>query len=313
MSQPEQTGSFNMNQIANITFGVEIETTVPVSASLVIGQYHRGTPAIAASHNGQRRFFPTFAGETWSLEADGSIHVSTRDHRACEFVSPILKGEEGIKHLLEFVAFLRELGAEVNASCGLHIHIGATSAAQSENTADYIERLVRLVAFNSKALYAQTGTTKRERGAFCAPLGVTTRRAVARMRRSKNVADGARGTQRYHILNLTNLPRTGTVEFRCFAGTLNPAKIQLHLFSVLALCVIARNAKTPAGWENKTITGTKALTNFLKVRPMTRIVGSPILEAAFPAMLKKALEMGAKYDLAEAGADLSQMANTRVA
>lgn len=298
-----------MNHIENITFGVELETTVPISASLVIGAYHNGTPATAASINGERRFFPTFEGRHWKMEADGSIRALTIGHRACEFVSPVLKGEAGLRHLLEFVAFLRDLGATVNASCGMHVHVGATTAAGSEQTADYIERLVRLVSFNSKALYAQTGTTKRERGAYCAPIGANTRKAVARMRRSKNLVDAALGQARYHILNLTNLPRTGTVEFRCFAGTLNPTKIHLHLFSVFALCIIARNAKTPASWQNKTLTGEKAITNFLKVRPVTRIVGSPTLTAAFPSMVTKALEMARKYDLMDAGQDLAVMIN----
>lgn len=313
MSQPAKTGSLTMNNaIDNITFGVEIETIIPAASQVMIGRYHAGYQIVSArNQSGELKEFPSFQGNRWKAESDSSIDVTKPNFKACEFVSPVLKGEAGIAHLIAFVEFLREIGAEINASCGLHIHIGAASAAESEEHSSYLERLVRLVAFNSKALYAQTGTILREKGCYCAPLGQSTRKAVKKAKKSKRLADAAVDVNRYHILNLTNLGRTGTVEFRCFAGTLNTNKILLHLFSVLALCVIARKAKTPAGWENATITGTKATTNFLKVRPMTRIVGSPIMTARFPRMLAKALEMAAKYDAMTAVADLAAMANNR--
>lgn len=300
----------NQNNIEDITFGVEIETTIPAAAAVPVGHYHAGAAATGARMpDGTQKAFPTFNGKHWKTERDGSIFITTAGHTACEFVSPVLKGEAGILHLIEFVEFLRDMGAAVNTSCGLHIHIGAASAAQTEEHADYLERLVRLVAFNSKALYAQTGTIAREKGHFCAPLGEATKRAIRRVKQTKCIGDAAGQVGRYHILNLTNLRSTGTVEFRCFAGTLNTNKVLLHLFSVLALCVIARNARTPAGWENKTITGTKAVTNFLKVRPIARMVGSPTLAARFPKMLAKALEMAAKYDAMTAAVDLAVLAN----
>lgn len=311
MRQPDQTGISKVNNIENITFGIEIETTIPLSANVRVGGYHNGALATSArKQNGELVSFPAFQGMPWRTERDCSIMVLAPGHTPCEFVSPVLKGEAGIAHLIAFVEFLREIGAEVNPSCGMHIHVSATTAAGTEDHTAYLERLVRLVAFNSKALYAQTGTTSREKGRYCAPLGATTRDAIARVKKSKRVNDAAIGPSRYHILNLTNLARIGTVEFRCFAGTLNTNKVLLHLFSVLALCIVARTAKTPASWENKALSGTKALTNFLKVRPMTRIVGSPIMTARFPRMLAKALEMGAKYDSAQAADDLRELTST---
>ena len=310
-SEPDQKPACQtLNNIENITFGVEIETTVPLTSQVIIGAYHVGAPAISATTlEGERKQFPLFEGNAWKAERDGSILAAKAGHKACEFVSPVLKGEAGILHLIAFVEFLREIGAAVNPTCGMHIHVGVGSAAAGEEITGYLERLVRLVSFNSKALYAQTGTVNRERGIYCAPLGERTRQAVKKAKKRKVVAEAAATGSRYHILNLTNLPRTGTAEFRCFAATLNTNKVLLHLFSVLALCIIARKAKTPVHWENKTITGTKALTNFLKVRPMARIVGSPTMTERFPRMISKALEMGAKYDLAEAGCDLQTLAN----
>ena len=296
-----------INNIENITFGVELETTIPATAQVGVGQYHNGTNANTARVGSELKHFPKFGSASWKTEHDGSIRVMEAGHRACEFVSPILKGEAGIAHLIEFVEFLQSIGAKVNASCGMHIHIGAQTAhGPTADLEAYIERLVRLVAFNSKALYAQTGTIARENGVYCRKLGAETKTIVKKMKREKRVI-GATALNRYHILNLTNLPRTGTVEFRCFAGTLNTNKVLVHLFSVLVLCLVARSAKTPADWENKTLTGSKALTNLLKVRPVTQIVGSPIMAGRFSKMFGKALEMAAKYDAQQAGLDLQML------
>lgn len=293
-----------VNQIDDLTFGIELETIIPIAARVAVGHYHNGNAAHSARIGRRLVQFPTFHGALWKTETDGSISVTEPLHRACEFVSPILKGEEGVKHLIEFVEFLRSIGAKVNPSCGFHVHVGAQSAAAGLDLVEYVERLTRIVCFNSKALYAQTGTIRREAGRWCKPLGADAKATIKRIKREKRVTPCAAG-DRYQILNLTNLPRLGTVEFRCFAGTLNTSKVLLHVFSAIALAVIARTAKTPADWQNKTLTGEKAVTNFLKVRPMARIVGSPTFAEHFPKMLGKALEMAAKYDAMQAGLDLA--------
>lgn len=299
-----------MNNIENITFGVEIETTIPHAAYVTVGAYHNGRPVLTArNQEGESKSCPIFNGKPWKAERDASIQITKAGHMACEWVSPVLKGEAGVLHLIAFVEFLRDIGATVNPSCGLHIHVGVEGAAAGEEVTAYLERLVRLVSFNSKALYAQTGTLSRERGAYCAPMGQHTREAVKKARKSKVLRDASACGSRYQLLNLQPVARIGTVEFRCFAATLNTNKVLLHLFSALSLCIIARKAKTPSSWDNKALTGTKALTNFLKVRPMTRVVGSPAMTERFPRMLSKALEMGEKYDLAVAAHDLRTLAN----
>jgi hypothetical protein len=290
------------SNIEEITFGVELETTIPASAQIRVGGYHAGAPVMGANAGEQSLIAPKFNGAAWKAERDGSIMIDKPGHVACEFVSPILKGEAGVRHLLEFVDFLRATGAKVNRSCGLHIHLGIEGAANGEELTEYVERLTRLVAFNSKALYAQTGTLSRELGCFCRPIGDQTKSGIRQMKRTKSL-DAAARANRYHILNLTNLTFTGTVEFRCFAGTTNRSKILLHLFSVLALALIARKAKSPAAWQNETLTGTKAVTNFLKVRPVTRIVGAEVFEENFPKILSKALEMAGQYDSCQAAHD----------
>ncbi len=84
--------------IENLTFGVEIETTIPIAARINVGAYHRGAPlaGVARDANDTPIMIPNCNGRCWKAELDGSIHVNSRGYQACEFVSPILQGEAGI-------------------------------------------------------------------------------------------------------------------------------------------------------------------------------------------------------------------------
>jgi hypothetical protein len=93
-----------------MTFGIEIETTAPESAlqndGLRIGSYHYGI---------QVPYLP----EGWKAERDGSIRSNHGEH-ACEIVSPILRGAEGLAQVAEVLRTLEAKGHRVNVSCGVH-------------------------------------------------------------------------------------------------------------------------------------------------------------------------------------------------
>src|SRR5687768_12126637 len=97
--------------VDDITFGVEIETTV-LAGTVQVGPHGAGCD------------IPQLPG--WKADADPSIRTTpgTRNHVACEFVSPVFKGAAGLRQLLADLAVIRGLGAAVNASCGLHVHVG---------------------------------------------------------------------------------------------------------------------------------------------------------------------------------------------
>ncbi len=208
---------------AQLTFGVEIETTMP--AGYNVGSYHGST---------QAQGLP--AG--WKATRDGSI-VAGPGRVACEFVSPVLRGEEGLRQVVEVVAKIREMGGEVNRSCGVHVHVG-WSGNETETA-----RLVTLVSNFEKAIYATTGTKARENGSWCGSV-----------RRHENAAAAIEqaGSYRYHVLNLTNY-RTGrvpAVEFRAFAATLNAMKIVGHVMMCLGLVERAMVARRSTNWVAKT-------------------------------------------------------------
>lgn len=218
----------------DLTFGIEIETIAPDSAvrndRLRIGPYKRGI---------QVPYLP--AG--WKAEADGSIDNSNGGHR-CEIVSPVLRGEEGIRQVIEVLRTLEAKGHRVNVSCGVHVHVGWNRDWPSEALA----RLVTIVAYLEKGLYAITGTKNRERGRYCG--GV-------RKYGSDKDAKPALDRDRYHALNLTNLARgtMDTVEFRVFSGSLNPTKVVGWIQVCLGLVERALTAKRMPTWNPKAPTG----------------------------------------------------------
>jgi hypothetical protein len=136
-----------------LTFGVELETVADASLveneGLHIGAYHHGI---------QVPYLP--AG--WKAERDGSIDT-TGGGLACEIVSPILRGPEGLAQVAEVLRILEAKKHRVNGSCGTHFHISWSREWPSENLA----RLITIVAYVEKGLYAITGTKNRERSRFC--------------------------------------------------------------------------------------------------------------------------------------------------
>lgn len=191
----------------DITFGIEIETHIP-SGSCPVGAYHVGQ---------QVSWLP----QGWKSMRDGSISAPM-GREGCEFVSPILKGVEGIQQVIEVVKQLKEHGAKVNESTGFHVHVGV-----DVNDSKAMDRLITMVAHFEKAIYAATGTKNRESSRWCK--GLQRCNDVATAKRHSN-------NDRYHVLNLTNIANgtRPTVEFRAFSGTLNIVKILGYISMCLA-------------------------------------------------------------------------------
>jgi hypothetical protein len=208
----------NVNEL---TFGVEIETTIPR------GRIHVGGHGCGSD-------IPDMPG--WKADRDPSIRVRVMGREACEFVSPVFRGVEGLKQLVADLAKIRALGANVNASCGLHVHVGFDKTNAVEMT-----KLMTLVANFEKAIYAATGTKNRERGRWCGGLN-----------RYGNVANAIPNLHnRYHVLN-TATGSKPTVEFRAFGATLNAAKLVSYVRLCVGIVERALRAKKTTNWTAKT-------------------------------------------------------------
>ena len=218
----------------DITFGIELELTIRErtvrNECMTIGTYHHGV---------QVPFLPT----GWKAERDSSIRT-TSGRVACEIVSPILKGEKGIKEVIKVVEILKSKGMTPNESCGIHIHV----SFEPTWPADKLAKLISIVSYLEQGIYATTGTKKRERNGYCKGL-----RKYGDQPKAKQKLD----PDRYHLLNITNLTnRTRpTVEFRAFSGSLNPVKIVGWIQLCLGIVERALETKRLPTWEPRPATG----------------------------------------------------------
>ena len=206
--------------INEMTFGIEIESHLPSESPIQVGCHGAGNSIDSHGLPG------------WKADGDPSIRAP-HGRKACEFVSPIYKGSDGLAQFIRDLATIRNMGAKVNRSCGLHIHVGFDHADM-----DTKARLITLVANFEKAIYASTGTKKRERSRWCN--GINRHGTVNQV-----ISNGCR----YHVLNInTHKP---TVEFRAFAGSTNARKIIGYIRLCVGLVERAIRMKRLTNWTAK--------------------------------------------------------------
>jgi hypothetical protein len=182
--------------------------------------------------------------EGWRAERDSSIRTLVPDRKACEFVSPKLRGHEGLQQVEAAIDAMNACGARVNESTGLHVTI------EWNGDATALARLISLVGHHERAIYASTGTRRREQTIYT--------------KKIKQYGDKDRAKQRceadrYHLLNLTHLARgRNRIEFRAFAGTLNKTKVAGYLMMCLGMVELALNTTLCADWDYAKREGTKS-------------------------------------------------------
>jgi hypothetical protein len=210
-----------------LTFGIEIETTVP-AGTIQIGGYRHGV---------QVPYLP----EGWTASRDGSIRaygVNT----SCEIVSPVLKGYEGLQQVKQVLDILKKHKHHANQSCGIHVHVGFTNTNASPKQ---LERLLTIVAYLEKAIYAVTGTRKREESRWCKSI----------KRYGKQYAHNTIRNDRYHLVNIQNLRNNkGTVEFRTFPSVLkNGTMVCAWIQMCLGIVEKALTCKRSPSWNGTPI------------------------------------------------------------
>lgn len=133
---------------------------------------------------------------------------------------------------------IKERGGNVNKSCGGHIHVDAKDL-RTKLDEDGVEiTAIKFLTLFEPALYAITGKS-RLNNAFCVPLYLHHIDTKGEMY-DKN---GHLFDERYWSINLSSLEEHGTLEFRLFAGTLEPDKwiarsaFAEAIVNKLALCI----------------------------------------------------------------------------
>jgi Putative amidoligase enzyme len=242
------------------TFGLELEFAV-ADAGWVAAELHAiGLCAVPEP----LPYHAPRAGGSWVVEQDRSVSTvfAAPDGGppivvGGEVVSPPLRDTpETWQQVAAVLDVLRRCGAEVNRSCGLHIHFGADALRPADGPPrDLLLALSRLailtsVCFEDLVFRMASAEGGQHRGQsvyyrHCRPLERPLQPAYESLSDLAG-ALGLEGAARRAALNLTNVgdPQKDTVEFRHCNGTLDGRVIQA--FTRLCAALIGAARWTPA-------------------------------------------------------------------
>lgn len=182
----------------------------------------------------------------WKLVSDASIRCRNRSNRSAsrdysvEFVSPICQYED-IETIQELVRKLRAGGARVNDSCGIHVHVDASS-----HTPQTLRNIVNIMASKEDLLY-KTLQVQVNREQYCQKadtrfLDELNHKRPRTMDEVEEIWYNGRGgrynhydNSRYHALNLHSVFSKGTIEFRMFNSTLHAGEVKSYIQLCLAI------------------------------------------------------------------------------
>lgn len=187
------------------TFGVEIECYHAERRALMAAGESNGITINSEgyNHNDSKSYY--------KIVSDGSLTgVDNND-----VVSPILNGEKsGFDSLKAVTKALDEVGAMVNRSCGLHVHIGTKGMTDEWyiNVFKNYQRLENLInSFMAPSRRGQNGYCKSIKNYH--------------FENCRTIYDVSCMMGRYHVVNPAAWRRHGTIEFRQHQGTTDFEKI----------------------------------------------------------------------------------------
>lgn len=191
------------------TFGVEIECFV-----------NRGAIRTAAERTGMAYEYEGYnhrdGHDYFKFTTDGSVR-GMADPIEC--VSPVLAGVNGKNTLRNAVKTLNTAGANVNQTCGLHVHIGAAKLTARQYCNVFVN-----YAYLEAVIDTFMAPSRRADNAFYAQ---TLQDHLYRLEQAVTIENVQRALDscRYHKVNAESYRRHKTIEFRQHAGTVNYEKI----------------------------------------------------------------------------------------
>ena len=235
--------------MSNLTLGIEIETIGQTRA--VVAQAIQAVVGGTIRHIGSPYCYDPYEvtaedGRVWRVMADSSLSAS-RDRQA-EVVSPILTIAD-IETVQKVVRAVRRSGAKVDASCGLHIHVGS-----QELGVRGVINLVKMMHKQEELIHHALGVSDERLARWCRPIDPAFLARIERRRPRtflelneawygyRNQSPSHYDMTRYRSLNLHNIFYRGTVEFRLFEATLHAGKVKAYLQFIHLLCERARTS-----------------------------------------------------------------------
>lgn len=204
------------------TFGVEIECVHAERNALVEAGRANGVSIKSEGYNHQDN------STYFKIVSDASVHGENPN----EVVSPVLKGNiNGLSMLKKAIKALDAVGANVNSSCGLHVHIGAgkLTGEQYVNVFKNYQKLEMLIdSFMSPSRRGDCQWAMSLQG-----------KDFSRCRTNADVCR-LLGT-RYMKVNPMSFERHHTIEFRQHQGSTNYEKIAMWVKFCAKLVGWSRN------------------------------------------------------------------------
>lgn len=208
-------------QTTTYTYGVEIECYNVDKYELIELLRTRGVDCCDEGYNHTTRTH-------YKMVSDSSIHGAS----PVEIVTPVLKDLASLKVVCDSLAYV---GARVNRSCGLHVHIGAES---------FTPRQVFNIAMNYDMCWSAICSfmpQSRRHNAYCEKMkgyelsGILNHVNGTIMDMTYEVND------RYNAVNLKAYQRHRTIEFRQHSGTIEFEKISNWIKFITALVEFSRD------------------------------------------------------------------------
>lgn len=232
-----------------LRFGIEIETVGLDRAALAAAVARTVGGTVRPGHNPQVLMAD---GRIWNLMHDGSLSGTVNG----EIVTPILTYAD-IEMVQNVVRAVRHAGAKVDASCGIHIHVGVEGF-----DVPALIRLAKLTYQQEELIVKALGVTEARLNRYTRKLDeafiksidgkkITSREELARLwyaaagHSNAGYAQRERyNSSRYRGLNMHSVWFRGTAEFRYFEATLHAGQVKAYVQLVLALAAKALTAKS---------------------------------------------------------------------
>ena len=247
--------------IKNQQFGVEIEFTgiTRREAAKALADYFQTSPVyIGAGYDAWA--VEDFQGRQWKIMSDSSIraeyrvdgqYLRTTDRSyQVEFVTPVLRYED-MEIFQGAIRALRHAGGKANNSCGLHVHVDAANHNRQS-----LKNLMSIMYSKEDILFKALKVDERRVERWCQKVREPMLERIRKLptnttmeRLKREWYEGGDGSYehynwtRYYALNLHSVFYRGTLEWRCFEGTLHAGKVRANITLALAISAQAINQK----------------------------------------------------------------------
>lgn len=281
--------------VDRMTFGVEIECLLP-------RDYVQGQGIVIHGYHQRGEMLPSPFPAGWMAQKDGSLHAEP-GLQALELVSPILKGRRGLEDTIQVYEVLNEAGAQVNSSCGLHVHVGMDAvlgrgAHRGSLVVRWVRRMLHLMSRHELGVFAVTGQRSRSYSNYCATIKAQWDGVLKTTSSYSTLKKHTQEVGRYHSLNLCNLFKDKrTVEFRLFAATLNGMQALGHIITALGIAHRAAEVGTVQAFDagQETITSVTVMEAVADLQKVLRNYGWPTgAKKAWGKAIRKAQQDAAR-------------------